>query len=147
VTQRETGIWELTAGGRTSADLGLGWEDNKADVATASQPIVRLHQRWDSAAELWVYGFSVSQGGVFPVTVEKTSGSDGSLTTTASWTYTVRTLAGTTLGTGVAVTRPRPKGLMTFQAGSAYYGLAFYDSSGALILWDAGEIPTMGACA
>lgn len=91
----------------------------------------------------------VSAGGasavVFPVTVEKTGGSDGTATTTASWTYTVKNLLGQTIGTGVAVTRPRPNGKMTYQAGSAGFGLAFYSGT-TLKLWDAGEVPTTGAC-
>lgn len=86
--------------------------------------------------------------GAFPVQVEKTGGSNGTATTPASYTYTVRDLQGNTLGTAVPVTRPRPNGEMTYQAGSSGYGLAFYASDGStLILWDAGEIEsTEPAC-
>lgn len=83
--------------------------------------------------------------GLFPVKVTKDGGSDGTSSAAASWTYTVKTLAGSTLGTGVAVTRPRPNGKMTYQSGSSGYGLAFYDGT-TLKLWDAGEVPTSGAC-
>jgi hypothetical protein len=83
---------------------------------------------------------------IFPVTVEKTGGSDGTKTSAASWTYTVKDLSGTELGTGVSVARPRPYGTVTFQASTTGYGLAFYDN-GTLKLWDAGEKPGSGGCA
>lgn len=85
--------------------------------------------------------------GLFAVRVEQTGGSDGNSTTAASWTYTVRDVSSTvTLGTVVAVARPRPNGLMTYQSGSTGFGVAFYDDDGTLKLWDAGEVPTTGAC-
>jgi hypothetical protein len=90
----------------------------------------------------------VSGGGgsaTFAVKVEKTGGSDGTSTTAASWTYTVKDLAGTSLGTAVAQSRPRPNGKMTFQTGSSGYGTAFYDGA-TLKLWDAGEVEGTGAC-
>lgn len=81
--------------------------------------------------------------GVFQVAVTQTGGSDGSASTAASYTYTVKTQDSvTTLGTGVAVTGPRPKGLTNVGT----VGLAYYDSSGALKLWSAGETPTTAAC-
>jgi hypothetical protein len=81
--------------------------------------------------------------GVFQVACTQTGGSDGSATTAASYTYTVKTQDGvTTLGTGVAVTGPRPKGLTNVGT----VGIAYYDSSGALKLWSAGETPTSGTC-
>ncbi len=83
----------------------------------------------------------------FLVTVQKTGGSDGTQTAAASWTYTVKDLSGTvTLGTGVGVARPRSNGSMTAQSGSSGVGLAYYDASGNLQLWDAGEVPNTGAC-
>jgi hypothetical protein len=85
--------------------------------------------------------------GLFAVRVEQTGGSDGTSSTAASWTYTVRDVSSTvTLGTVVAVARPRPNGLMTYQSGSDGFGVAFYDDDGTLKLWDAGEVPTTGAC-
>jgi hypothetical protein len=86
-------------------------------------------------------------GGLFPVLVEKTGGSDGSLTTVASWTYTVYDFADTVLATAAPLGHPRPNGMMTYQAGADGYGLAFYGADGALVLWDAGEVPTTGPCA
>lgn len=83
--------------------------------------------------------------GLFPVKVQKDGGSDGSASTAASWTYTVRDLGGNTLGTTIAVVCPRPNGKMTYQSGSSGYGLAFYDG-GTLKLWSAGETETTGAC-
>lgn len=88
----------------------------------------------------------INPAATFAVKVQQTGGSNGTDTTTATYTYTVRTLpwngtsGGETLGTNVPVSRPRPNGLMTVQAGSTGYGLAFRDGS-TLILWDAGEVP------
>lgn len=84
-------------------------------------------------------------GLTFAVWVEKDGGSDGNSTTAASYTYTVKTAdQAVTLGTTVALARPRPVGKMTYQA-SGGYGLAFCDGT-TLKLWDAGEIPTVGVC-
>jgi hypothetical protein len=81
----------------------------------------------------------------FPVKVEKTGGSDGSTTTAASWTYTVRSMAwtgtagGVTLAEGAEQIRPRPNGSMKFQTGSTGVGVA-YREDGEVKLWDAGEV-------
>lgn len=98
-----------------------------------------------------VEGYCLPPGVHFAVKVEKTGGSDGTKTTKATWTYTVRTIAwngssgGDTLGTGMAVTRPRANGKRAFQAGSTGYGVAFYDN-GTLKLWDAGEVKGTAGC-
>jgi hypothetical protein len=78
----------------------------------------------------------------FPVKVTKTGGSDGTNTTAASWTYTVKNLDDVELGTGVSLAKPRPYGKMTY--GSSH-GLAFYDGA-TLKLWDAGEVPGSVHC-
>jgi hypothetical protein len=84
-------------------------------------------------------------GLVFAVWVSKDGGSDGDSTTAATYTYTVKTAdQAVTLGTTVAVARPRPVGKMTYQA-SGGYGLAFCDGT-TLKLWDAGELSTRGVC-
>jgi len=94
---------------------------------------------------------SSSPGGFFPVKVQQTGGSNGTNTTAASYTYTVRSIAwngstgGTTLGTGVAVSRPRMNGAVTVQSGSTGYGTAFMDGS-TLVLWDAGEKLNTAGC-
>jgi hypothetical protein len=76
------------------------------------------------------------------VALTQTAGSNGTKTTTASWTYTVKTIdSATTLGTGVALTRSRPNG--TASAGTK--GLAYYDGT-TLKLWDAGEIYGSASC-
>jgi hypothetical protein len=88
-------------------------------------------------------GFS----GAFPVQVTQAGGADGTATSPASWTYTVKTVDGTvTLGTNVALNRPRPNGSMAVNSASPAFGLAFMDSTAALRLWDAGEVPNTDAC-
>lgn len=77
------------------------------------------------------------------VRVTKDGGANGSKTTAASWTYTVKDLSSTTtFGHNVPVRKPRPNGKMNF---GTVYGTAFYDA-GILILWDAGEYPDTGGC-
>jgi hypothetical protein len=85
---------------------------------------------------------------LFWVAVQKTGGSNGTQTTAASWTYTVREIEfpNSTIGTAIAVTRPRGHGEMDFQAGTTGRGLAYYDANGYLKLWDAGENPALGDC-
>ena len=84
---------------------------------------------------------------IFPVRVSKDGGADGTASSPASWTYTVQSLDGaTTLDAGVALARPRPNGSMLTQNASPAFGLAFFDSTAALRLWDAGEVPATTAC-
>lgn len=86
-------------------------------------------------------------GELMVVRVEKDGGADGSATTAASWTYTVRSVDKTkTLGREVALATPRPNGLRTFQAGADGFGLACYDQDGVLRLIEAYEIETTGGC-
>jgi hypothetical protein len=82
---------------------------------------------------------------VIVVLVEKDGGADGTATNSASWTYTIRNLAGITIAEDVEQTRPRPNGMMTVQAGSNGYGIAFRSGTNTL-LWDAGEVPTTTTC-
>jgi hypothetical protein len=84
-----------------------------------------------------------SSGQMFAVKVSNPSGSNGTTTTAANYTYTVKDLAGNTIGTGVALSRPRPNGAVTTQSDG--YGVAFYDGT-TLKLWDAGEIPQTATC-
>lgn len=107
-----------------------------------------IYQQWanDGAPTYW---FNAPLDGMFQVTVEKTGGSDGTQTTKATWTYTVRDLTGAiTLGTAKAQTKPRSNGSMTFQASTTGIGLAYYSappySSSTLVLWDAGEVLNTG---
>lgn len=98
-----------------------------------------------TGTQLALVKLGTGRSGKFPVKVQKDGGSDGSTSSAASWTYTVRDLNGNTLGTGITLSRPRPKGVMIYQAGSSGYGDAFYDGS-TLKLWDAGEVEDTGAC-
>ncbi|NNM84380.1 MAG: hypothetical protein HKL96_01280 [Phycisphaerales bacterium] len=81
---------------------------------------------------------------VFAVNITRDGGSDGSQTTAATWTYTLKTMdASVTLGTGIVLARPRPNGSMLTNSG---FGLAFFDAANTLRLWDAGEVPATTAC-
>lgn len=95
-----------------------------------------------TAGGLIIVEISADPSCLFPVTVSKTSGSDGTSSSIATWLYTVTSLAGETLGTSVAQTRPRQTGKQT----PGTVGLAYYDNSNTLKLWDAGEVQPTGAC-
>lgn len=84
-------------------------------------------------------------GGFFPVLVTKTGGSDGTSSSTASWTYGVTDQAANSLGTALPQIRPRPNGKMTYQSAGSI-GVGYYTTAGAFALWDAGEVPTTDAC-
>jgi len=110
-------------------------------IRTNSYALVALADV-DANGRRLAYVIQANASQVFAVTVTQTGGSNGSKTSAASYTYTVKTLDGTTIGTSVALAKTRPYGLVT--AGSSY-GLAFYDGT-TLKLWDAGEYPGSGGC-
>ena len=93
-------------------------------------------------------GGIAAQPTLFAVKITKTGGADGTSTTQATWSYTVKDLLGVTLGTSVNLRNTangnRPNGKTTFQSADSY-GLAFYDGA-TLVLWDAGEVPTVDTC-
>jgi hypothetical protein len=82
----------------------------------------------------------------FPVRVEKDGGSNGTATSVASYTYTVRDFAsGLTLATNAAQVHPRAYGAVDFQAGTNGVGIA-YQSGTSVALYLAGEVPQVSTC-
>lgn len=82
---------------------------------------------------------------MFAVSLTRSGGGDGTQTTPASWAYTVQSLDNSvTLGTNVSLSRARPNGSMI--AAASGFGMAFFDASGNLRLWDAGEVPNTTGC-
>lgn len=71
--------------------------------------------------------------GPFSVKVTNDGGSQGNATTAATWTYTVKDLAGNELGTGVSLYRARSIGITNYASADSY-GLATHDAEGNLIL-------------
>lgn len=136
--------WADKTDGLTSEILAPAQELNLSEAVPVDS-IVQIFSALGGTGETTYWFVYASPSVMFPVKVQQTGGTNGSAATTASYTYTVRTLGwngtsgGATLGTGVAVSRPRENGLVTVQAGSTGYGLAFYDGT-TLVLWDAGEI-------
>ena len=137
------------SGGRTGTDNARE-VSGREDVSTDTYVLLIDENAGDGAQVFWFLAAG-NPAATFAVKVEQTGGSQGTASTAASYTYTVRTLpwngtsGGATLGTGVAVSRPRPIGEMTVQAGSTGYGLAFYDGT-TLRLWDAGEVEIVEGC-
>jgi hypothetical protein len=138
------GGWAVMPDGLTSAVLGPAKEMN-GTAGLADGLLIRVFAALGDDGVVSYWFIAPAPGGMFPVKVQQTGGSNGTDTTAATYTYTVRTLAwngtsgGETLGTGVALSRPREIGFVTVQAGSTGYGVAFYDGL-TLRLWDAGEI-------
>jgi hypothetical protein len=89
-------------------------------------------------------------GELFAVQVTNDGGSAGDSTTTCSYTYTVQDLSGTTtLGSSIAPKKWRHSSAQRkMQApASGSIGLAYYDASGTLCLYDANEVPAVATCA
>lgn len=82
-----------------------------------------------------------------PVQILNDGGTDGSATTSASWTYTILSLDGSQIfNRQTPLARPRPAGSMVVQSASPAFGTAFVDAGGTWRLWDAGEVPATTAC-
>ena len=141
-------IADLT-GGRTGTNNARE-VSGREDIATDSYVLLIDENAGDGVQVFWFLAAG-NPAATFAVKVEQTGGANGTATTAASYTYTVRTLpwngtsGGETLGTNIALSRPRENGLVTVQAGSTGYGIAFYDGT-TLVLWDAGEIYTTEEC-
>lgn len=84
--------------------------------------------------------------GAFVCTVRQTGGSAGNATTQCSFTYEVKDLNGTVIGTGKTPKRPRPTVGKMDKPPDNNPGIAYYDGSNVLQLWDAGEVMDTSAC-
>lgn len=82
--------------------------------------------------------------GCFAVKVTKTGGSAGSCSTTCSWVYTVKNLAGETLATAQTPKEKRIANLEYFAPAADSIGIAYYDGAGLPILYSvAEEVPVI----
>lgn len=89
-------------------------------------------------------------GVMFMVRVTQSGGSAGDGTTICTFTYEVRDLNGEILKDSVVTPlspqHPRPLfGQMVAPATNAY-GVAFYDETEQIFLWDVGEVPFVEVC-
>lgn len=98
----------------------------------------------DGAPVTWLDA-RLTVGQFFPVLVTQDGGSNGSQTTKATYTYTVKSLDSVVIGEDIAVVKPRENGGVVTQDADGY-GVAFYNASGTLLLWDAGETYTTVEC-
>ena len=134
------------SGGRTGTNNARE-VSGREDIRTGAYVFLIDENAGDGVQVFWFIA-PTTPDATFAVKVEQTGGSG---TPTANFTYTVRTLpwngtsGGATLGTGVAVSRPRPAMAMIAQSGSTGYGIAFYDGA-TLRLWDAGEVIDVEGC-
>jgi hypothetical protein len=132
----------------------LGEPENSHVLSTDETQYVQLMRVVYSISPPVAHWFFISElRGVFPVRVQQTGGSQGDLTNPASYTYTVRSLSGATLGTNIGLRASpwtRPDGTVTVQSGSNGLGLAIWVPNGTndatLVLMDAGEVPGTGGC-
>lgn len=79
--------------------------------------------------------------GVFPVTVTIDGGSAGSISTTCSYTYEVKALDTSVIGTAMTPEKRRFPNTPYTATPANSPGLAYFDSDGALHLFDANELP------
>lgn len=86
-----------------------------------------------------------SATGLFPARLTQNGGAQGSKTTAPTYTYNVADLDNASLGTAIAVSRPRPKGRVDVQSPGSV-GWVYYDETGTLKIWDAGEVPKGASC-
>ena len=120
---------------------------NLSEVAGSTHTLTAGTLVWVDAVEGRSDSGSVNQfyqittlvipSGVFPVNLTQTGGSAGSGTAACTFTYTVKTLAGGTLGLSITPIMARPTlGLTT----AATHGLAYMSGSTVILQW-CDEVP------
>lgn len=93
----------------------------------------------DTASGRCIWHAPSSSPGLSPVRLVQTGGSAGSSSAYCTYTYTVKDTTNTiTLGTNVAVTFARPFKAQCITA--ATYGVAYYDSTGAIKILSCDEV-------
>lgn len=115
------------------------------DIENRNRTIIFVEeQQANDGSILYHMVDATSQLGMFPVVIEKDGGADATDGfTRATWTYTVTTLYGTTIGTAMSPKKPREYGRTQFQATSSSFstiGVGYVDANGDKQLWDAGEV-------
>lgn len=83
-------------------------------------------------------GGSTQVGNIFAVNLTENSGSNGNQTSTPSWTYDITDLNGNSLGTDLTPKKQRRNGY--FVSGDGKIGLAYYDETDTIQLFDANEV-------
>jgi hypothetical protein len=132
------GKYCVAGGLAVSGSLGPAICLNSSIILSSGQLIYLWQENYN-------YFSFYSPNSFFPVKVEMTSGSNGSVSSPATYLYNVRTIewdgmaGGVMLGSGIALARPRERAPIIAQSGSTGYGSAFYDTL-QLKLWDAGEV-------
>lgn len=93
------------------------------------------------------WGYPVLPPGVPQVvTVYKDGGAAGSASTSCTWTYTIKNLAGSTLDTLLSPHRPRFTNTIYTQAPDGSYGLAVKITGGWVLLVALQEIEQTDTC-
>jgi hypothetical protein len=83
---------------------------------------------------------------LFAVLCTVDGGSAGSSSTTVSFTYTVTTLSGTELGTGLSPEENRLENVPYIENPDDTLGFAYFNENGDLRLWSANEEPELESC-
>ena len=122
----------------------LGWLKTGA---TGPAQIVWMEAAEDREDPDYAWAIVILGGGgsaglaMFPVTVTIDGGSAGTVSTTCSYTYEVKALDGSVIGTGKTPERRRYPNVPYTTTPSNTPGEAYYDSDGVLHLFDANELP------
>ncbi len=141
VVSTGAGTWADKTGGRSgTTSVNPAYEINGRKGLPANWRVIMWEVVDTAGTTRYEFDFAVH---IFPVRVEKITGSAGTKTTPCAFLYDFWTLDGVQIGTSQALAVPRPNGKRIAQAGNTGYGLAFYDGSTAKLL-DAYEIPDTG---
>lgn len=124
----------LTLQGAGSGSARLLWVEPHADRVDPNVPwcVVRLGD--------------ADPGGDFSVRITVDGGSAGDDETTCSWTYTVKTLRGKTIGEDMSPLAHRVPEVTYVETPEDSRGIAFYDTDGTLQLLWANEQPFYDEC-
>lgn len=104
-------------------------------------------QRRDGrSAELHAAQPRVVPNPTFAVKCSIDGGSGGSASTTCSFTYTVTTLSGRTLGEEMTPQQRRHENVPYTTTPNEAIGVAYFDEAGTFRLWSANELPALEDC-
>jgi hypothetical protein len=119
--------------------------------AAVGDPCVVIFQPLASGgvdSQIWAFTEKAAAHGFFPVLVTQTGGSAGSQVppVDCSFVYTVKDLAGTTLGTGMSPVKRRDQRTQYEAPPADTPGVGYYQADGAFRLWDANERIATAVC-
>lgn len=118
---------------------------DSTNLLPMNTPVVVFCTQDDSHPWKKKYVMIANPPAMLPVKVKQSDGVAGDSDTTCTFTYTVKSLGGTILGTAMSPLWPRFSDTTYVAPASDSYGVAFYDT-GVLKLWQTLEHPAQSDC-